>query len=104
MKKIKLLALLPLLFAPLAMTACGGAKTTIGICQFVAHPALDAATEGFKAAVEEGLGKGNVKFDIQEAAADAATCVTIANSFVNKNVDLIWLTQLQPYKLVLTQH
>ena len=91
MKKIKLFALLPLLFAPLAMTACNGKAEvkTIGICQLVAHPALDAATEGFKAAVEEGLGKGNVKFDVQEAAGDAATCVTIANSFVNKNVDLI---------------
>ena len=90
MKKIKLFALLPLLFTPLMMTACQKAEVkTIGICQFVAHPALDAATNGFKAAVEEGLGKGNVKFDVQEAAADAATCVTIANSFVNKNVDLI---------------
>ena len=90
MKKIKLFALLPLLFTPLMMTACQKADVkTIGICQFVAHPALDAATNGFKAAVEEGLGKGNVKFDMQEAAADAATCVTIANSFVNKNVDLI---------------
>ena len=91
MKKIKLFALLPLLFTPLMTTGCNANNNvkTIGICQFVAHPALDAATNGFKAAVEEGLGKNNVKFDVQEAAADAPTCVTIANSFVNKNVDLI---------------
>ena len=90
MKKIKLLALLPLLLTPFMMTACNkGDVKVIGICQLVAHPALDAATKGFIEAVKEGLGKGNVKFDKQEAAGDSATCVTIANSFVNKNVDLI---------------
>ena len=98
MKKIKLFALLP--FIAIALTSCGNNASSefsfdpekvhnIGICQFVAHPALDAATNGFKAAVEEGLGKDKVVFDVQEAAADAATCVTIANSFVNKKVDLI---------------
>ena len=67
MKTIKLFALLPLLFTPLMMTGCQANSNvkTIGICQFVAHPALDAATEGFKAAVEEGLGKANVKFDVK---------------------------------------
>ena len=90
MKKIKLLALLPLLFTPMMMTGCQNANVkTIGICQLVAHPALDAATNGFIEAVEQGLGKGNVKFDKQEAAGDSAACVTIANSFVNKKVDLI---------------
>ena len=35
-------------------------KFVIGICQYMPHPALDKATEGFIAAVEEGLGKDNV--------------------------------------------
>ena len=64
-------------------------KFNIGICQLVAHPALDKATEGFIKAVEDGLGKDNVKFDKQEAAGDPAICSTIANSFVSKRVDLI---------------
>jgi len=98
MKKIKLFALLSIAF--MALTGCGNNASSefsfdpdkvfnIGICQLVAHPALDAATNGFKAAVEEGLGKDKVVFDLQEAAGDSATCVTIANSFVNKKVDLI---------------
>ena len=90
MKKEKLLTLLPLMLLPFAIASCnGGNVKTIGICQLVAHPALDKATEGFIKAVTEGLGKDNVKFDRQEAAGDSATCVTIANSFVNKKVDLI---------------
>ena len=91
MKKGKLLTLLPLLVAPLMMTGCNETKDefNIGICQLVAHPALDAATEGFIKAVEEGLGKDKVKFDKQEAAGDPAICSTIANSFVSKKVDLI---------------
>ena len=91
MKKGKLLTLLPLLVAPLMMTGCNETKDefNIGICQLVAHPALDSATEGFIKAVEEGLGKDKVKFDKQEAAGDPAICSTIANSFVSKKVDLI---------------
>lgn len=90
MKKIKLLTLLPLLFTPFMTTGCQniGVKR-IGICQLVKHPALDAATDGFIEAVEEGLGKNRVKIDRQEASGDSASCVAIVNSFVTKNVDLI---------------
>lgn len=98
MKKTKLLSLLP--FAAMMLTSCGNAKNyiieydpdkvyNIGICQFVTHPALDQATDGFIEAVENGLGKDKVKFDRQEAAAEPATCLTICNSFVSKKVDLI---------------
>ena len=62
---------------------------TIGICQLVQHEALDAATQGFKDAVEEGLGKDNVTFEEQNASGDSATCATIINQFVSDNVDLI---------------
>ena len=61
----------------------------IGICQLVQHEALDAATEGFKDAVKEGLGEENVTFDEQNAQGDSATCSTIINGFVSSNVDLI---------------
>ena len=66
-----------------------GQTYTIGICQLVQHEALDAATQGFKDAVEEGLGKENVTFEEQNASGDSATCATIINQFVSDNVDLI---------------
>ena len=64
-------------------------KYVIGICQFMPHPALDKATEGFIAAVEEALGKDNVVFDTQNAAGEASNCTSIVNGFVASKVDLI---------------
>ena len=61
----------------------------IGICQLVQHEALDAATQGFKDALVEKLGEGNVEFDEQNASGDSATCATIINQFVSSDVDLI---------------
>lgn len=61
---------------------------TIGICQLIQHPALDAATKGFEDAVKEQLGD-KVTFDLQNAAGDSATCSTICTSFVSNNYDLI---------------
>ena len=61
---------------------------TIGICQLVQHAALDAATEGFQAALTEKLGD-KVKFDPQNAQGDAATCSTIVTGFVANEYDLI---------------
>ena len=91
MKKIVALTLALLML--LGMTACGSkteeAKYTIGICQLVTHDALDAATEGFMQAVKDKLGEENVRFDLQNAAGDSATCASIANAFVAANVDLI---------------
>lgn len=60
----------------------------VGICQLVQHPALDAATEGFKAALTEKLGD-KVTFDEQNASGDSATCATIVNQFVSNEADLI---------------
>lgn len=69
----------------------GGAEKVynIGICQQLEHPALDAATEGFQAALTEKLGEGNVKFDLQNAQGEQANCATICNSFVSGTYDLI---------------
>ncbi|MDD6449486.1 MAG: ABC transporter substrate-binding protein [Lachnospiraceae bacterium] len=60
----------------------------VGIVQLTQHPALDAATKGFKKALEDKLGS-KVKFDEQNASGDSATCTTIANSFVSSGKDLI---------------
>ena len=65
------------------------AKTyTVGIAQLVQHEALDAATEGFKAALKEKLGD-QVTFVEKNAAGDIPTCATITNGFVADGVDLI---------------
>ncbi|MCM1328786.1 MAG: ABC transporter substrate-binding protein [Ruminococcus sp.] len=68
--------------------AADGKVYNVGICQLVEHPALDAATEGFMAALTEKLGD-NVKFDNQNAQNEATNCTTICNNFVASNVDLI---------------
>ena len=61
----------------------------VGICQQLEHQALDAATEGFQAALVEKLGEGNVEFDYQNAQGEQTNCATIATKFVNSGVDLI---------------
>ena len=66
-----------------------GKVYNVGICQLVQHEALDAATQGFKDALVEKLGEGNVEFDEQNASGDSATCATIINQFVSNDVDLI---------------
>ena len=64
------------------------ATYTIGICQLVQHAALDAATQGFKDALTEKLGD-SVKFDLQNAQGEPATCSTIVTGFVANEYDLI---------------
>jgi len=64
------------------------AAYTVGICQLVQHDALDAATQGFKDALTAKLGD-KVTFDVQNASGDSATCITIINSFISSDVDLI---------------
>ena len=85
----------------LALGACGGESTSsnsstqsgststdgkvynIGICQQLEHPALDAATEGFEAALKDKLGD-NVKFDLQNAQNEQA------KRFYNRKQFRIW--------------
>lgn len=79
----------------MGLAACGNGATgdsgkyTIGIIQLVEHPALDAATEGFKAAVTEKLGADKVEFVYQNAQNDVNNCTTIVGKFVSDKVDLI---------------
>ena len=95
MKKIIaiVLALATMLGACLALSSCGGDKDvyTVGIIQLAPHEALDAATQGFKDALEAELAKEGktVEFKFQNAQGDIPTCSTIVNSFVAENVDLI---------------
>ncbi len=109
MKRTKrILAALLCLAAVFAMTACGTSSSSssgnsgtndpgdgkdkvykIGICQLAPHPALDAATKGFRECLEEKLGKDKVKFNEQNAAGDAPTCTTIIDSLIADNSDLI---------------
>ena len=87
MKKI-LAAILAMM---LLVTAAAFAEETVynvGICQLVQHPALDEATRGFKESLSEKLGE-NVVFNEQNASGDSATCITIINSFISEDVDLI---------------
>ena len=92
LKKILAVALVAAM--SMSFTACSEEDSkdkvyNIGICQLVEHPALDAATKGFKDVLIEKLGEDKVKFDEQNAQGESATCATIVNSFVSSNVDLI---------------
>ena len=69
--------------------AAEGETYTVGICQLMQHDALDSATQGFKDALTEALGEGNVVFEEQNANGDAATATTICTNFVSEDVDLI---------------
>ena len=84
----KMLAILVVAVLCLGMTAIAEGTYTVGICQLVQHPALDAATQGFQDALTEKAGE-SVTFDVQNASGDSNTCSTIVNGFVADNVDLI---------------
>ncbi|KUF07240.1 sugar ABC transporter substrate-binding protein [Leucobacter sp. G161] len=74
---------------PAATDAGDEAKTSykIGISQFVQHPALDAATAGFKDAfADAGV---EVEWDEQNASGDQANAVTIAQGFGTAGLDLV---------------
>ena len=88
-----LLALILCLGSLIALSSCNDSKSDgkykVGIVQLVEHPALDAATQGFKQAIIDELGADAVEFDYQNAQNDANTCSTIVNQFVSNKVDLI---------------
>ena len=68
-------------------TSGGGESYTIGINQLVQHPALDAATDGFKQAFEDaGV---DVTFEEQNANGEQGTALTIAQQFASDDLDLV---------------
>ncbi|WP_243291532.1 ABC transporter substrate-binding protein [Bacillus sp. FJAT-47783] len=86
-----------------ALSGCGSSETSgggdeentnkektykVGVTQYVEHPSLDAAFEGFqKALKDEGL---EVEYDVQNAQADPSNNQTIATKLVGDGVDLIF--------------
>lgn len=111
MKTKKLIAAVLTGVMALSLTACRGAspnpgagaasgdadKTyTIGIVQFLQHPALDAATKGFQDKLTALLGEDKVKFDYQNASNDANTVPPIISGFISSNVDLILANATPP--------
>lgn len=94
MKKIIATIAVVLLASVLCFCFVGCAEKadfTVGIVQLVTHDALDAATKGFRDALEEELAKEGktVKFDYQNASGESTTCPTIVNSFASNGYDLI---------------
>lgn len=102
-KMKKFFALLLALAMVLALAACGSTSNesadpqggddaaetfTVGVCQLVQHPALDAATQGFVDALTAELGDA-VTIDVQNASGEPTNCSTIVNGFVSADVDLI---------------
>ena len=82
----KLFSALLALTLCLSLAACGSKEAT-------PQPSgdgktLDAATKGFRDALEEAL-PGQVTFDELNASGDIPTCATICNGFAASNVDLI---------------
>ena len=72
------------------------AKTfVVGVCQQMAHPALDAATQGFKDALTAALGDA-VEYVDQDAGGEYSNCATIMDGFVSQNVDLILANATYP--------
>ena len=91
----KILALVCALCLLFALAACGQSAApaaeksfTVGVCQLVQHPALDAATQGFVDTLKAKLGD-RVAIIVQNGAGEPANCATIANQFVSDGVDLI---------------
>ena len=70
-------------------TAPAEAQYVVGICQQMTHDALDAATQGFKDALNEILGDGTVEFKEGNAGGEQTNCTTIIDGFVSEGVDLI---------------
>ncbi|OIJ10509.1 BMP family ABC transporter substrate-binding protein [Anaerobacillus alkalilacustris] len=101
MKK-QIISFVMLLMAIFALVACGSNEQAqeenevkqikIGATQIVEHPSLDAAFEGFKAALHDnGFVEGeNVSYDFQSAQGDQNNVATISNQFVADRVDLIF--------------
>ena len=83
--------------------APSGKNFSVGIIQFVSHPALDAARMGtIKALEDNGYKDGqNLKIDYQNGQADVGTVNSIAQRFKDANPDLVVAIATPPYQAML---
>jgi putative ABC transport system substrate-binding protein len=83
--------------------APAGKTFTVGIVQFVSHPALDAARKGtIDALADNGYKDGtNLKLDVQNSQGDVATANSIAQRFKDANPDLVVAIATPPYQAML---
>ncbi|RQD73202.1 MAG: ABC transporter substrate-binding protein [Halanaerobium sp. MSAO_Bac5] len=90
-KNLFALSILVLIFTMIfAVNVSAQDNLRIGISQFVEHPALDSAREGFiEGLAEEGFGEDKVEFIVQNAQADFSTAQSIAQRFRTQNLDMI---------------
>ncbi|MBQ8207480.1 MAG: ABC transporter substrate-binding protein [Clostridia bacterium] len=74
-----------------AIVAEGG-DFTVGILQLVQHVALDQSNKGFQDQLSVRMSEAGKTVTIldQNAAGDQSNCVTISESFVGQDVDLIY--------------
>lgn len=95
MKNLKMCFSLVLLVLSV-LVSCGKAEVSnsengsykIGVLQLVQHEALDEAYKGFDDYLKD---KGvNYKVDYQNASGEQSACATIAEKFVNDDLDLIY--------------
>lgn len=92
MKNLSILLLVLTLMIVGGVSSLAGAQPlVIGITQIVEHPALDAARDGFIAALEEaGFKEGeDVVYDLQNAQGDFTNAISIAQKFKDDKVDMI---------------
>jgi len=92
MKKLSILLLaLTLLIVAGVSSLALAEPLVIGVTQIVEHPALDAARDGFIAALEEaGFKEGiDVIYDLQNAQGDFTNAISIAQKFKDDKVDMI---------------
>lgn len=90
-KKLLTVFTLSIIFLFVSTAFAAAEEYEIGISQFVEHPSLDLAREGFiDRLAEEGFIEGeNLKIDLQNAQADFSTAQTIAQRFKQNNLDLV---------------
>ena len=92
MRNLSILVLVAiLLVGGTVFSFAAAAPLVIGVTQIVEHPALDAARDGFKEAMEEaGYKEGvDVIYDLQNAQGDFNNAISIAQKFKDDKVDLI---------------
>lgn len=94
MKKALSLLLALVLCAGICLfgASCGEPATdySVGICQLMAHPSLDQATQGFVDALNAKMKEAGKTVSIDtQIAGDGTLCPTVINTFVANNVNLI---------------